>query len=218
MLHIPRRWPLIPTGIVLLLAATMVMLGFWQLARHQQKQDAIAAISANFDRPAVTYPKLGPVARDILFRRSSLYCLRVEGWTREAGKAADGSAGYRYIAQCNTGAEGPGALVTIGVGGRPDIVPTWQGGPVEGRIVEEPDHASLLARWAGSAPVLRPMLVAEHSPDPQLKTPASPSIAAIPNNHMAYAVQWFIFAGLAVIIYGLALGYRQGKSGDGSHS
>lgn len=213
---LPRRWPLLPSILVLLCAAIMVGLGVWQLARHQQKQAAIAAISANFDKSAIAFPKTGPVAQDMLFRASSFYCLRVTGWSKEAGKADNGASGYRYIAQCSTGAEGQGALVTLGVGGRPDISPTWTGGPVSGRIMEEPDHRPFIARWFGPDLPLRPMLVADNSPDPQLKTPAPPSIASIPDNHMGYAVQWFIFAALAVVIYTLALGFRQEKAGHDS--
>ncbi|MEL6875054.1 MAG: SURF1 family cytochrome oxidase biogenesis protein, partial [Pseudomonadota bacterium] len=44
-----------------------------------------------------------------------------------------------------------------------------------------------------------------------LKQPARPSVADIPNNHFAYAVQWFLFAAIALIIYGFAL---RGRSRD----
>jgi surfeit locus 1 family protein len=30
----------------------------------------------------------------------------------------------------------------------------------------------------------------------------------VPNNHLAYAVQWFLFAGVAAVIYALALRRR----------
>ena len=41
-----------------------------------------------------------------------------------------------------------------------------------------------------------------------LQPAAPPSIDEVPNNHMSYAVQWFIFAGLAVGIYLIALARR----------
>jgi cytochrome oxidase assembly protein ShyY1 len=41
-----------------------------------------------------------------------------------------------------------------------------------------------------------------------LEASAPPAIDEIPNNHRAYAVQWFAFAGIALLIYGLALKQR----------
>jgi surfeit locus 1 family protein len=37
---------------------------------------------------------------------------------------------------------------------------------------------------------------------------ARPDPADIPNNHWSYAVQWFLFAGTALVIYALALRKR----------
>jgi surfeit locus 1 family protein len=52
------------------------------------------------------------------------------------------------------------------------------------------------------------MLVATQ-PAAGLEPSAPPSIIDVPNNHLAYAVQWFLFAGIAAIIYLLALRRRQ---------
>ena len=51
------------------------------------------------------------------------------------------------------------------------------------------------------------MLVAA-TPANGLEASAPPSLKDVPNNHLAYAVQWFLFAGIAAIIYGLALRRR----------
>jgi surfeit locus 1 family protein len=40
---------------------------------------------------------------------------------------------------------------------------------------------------------------------------APPSPDNIPNNHLSYAVQWFLFAGIAGVIYALALRQRWRK-------
>ncbi|BBF68186.1 SURF1 family protein [Sphingomonas bisphenolicum] len=203
----PARTPLIATIIVALAVLTMIALGVWQLQRRGEKEQALALAAANPGRPAVAFPMLPPVAPDLLFRPSSVHCLRVVGWRIEAGRAADGSTGYRHIAQCATGAEGPGALVAIGVGQKPDDKPNWTGGQVSGWISEEPDHRALLSRIGGKATPLRPMLIARQAPA-GLKPAAPPSAADVPNNHLAYAVQWFFFAAVAVIIYILALRRR----------
>jgi cytochrome oxidase assembly protein ShyY1 len=203
------RLPLIPTILVAGAVAIMIALGLWQLQRKQEKEAMLALAAANPARPAISFPAHPPVDPAILFRPSSITCLRVAGWSTEAGRAADGSMGYRHIAQCVTGAEGPGALVEIGIGQRPDVTPRWTGGPVAGWISEEPDHRSLLARMTGKAMPLRPMLIAKTAPT-GLKSAAPPNVADVPNNHLAYAVQWFLFAGIAVAIYLLALKKRQG--------
>jgi surfeit locus 1 family protein len=51
------------------------------------------------------------------------------------------------------------------------------------------------------------MLVAD-TPAPGLMPNPGPDPSSIPNNHLAYAVQWFLFAGLALLIYALALRKR----------
>ncbi|WP_370307857.1 SURF1 family protein [Sphingobium abikonense] len=205
--HPSMRIPILPTLLVILAVLTMIGLGLWQLDRRAEKRDAIALAQANPQRPSVAFPMLPPVAPDLLFRPSSVHCLRVVDWRVEAGRAADGSTGYRHIAECATGAEGPGVLVAVGVGQKPDQRPDWPGGQVAGWISQEPDHRALLSRIGGKAPPLRPMLIARSAPA-GLKPLAPPSAADLPNNHLAYAVQWFIFAALAMLIYGLALRRR----------
>ncbi len=202
-----RKLPILPTIIVALAVAIMIGLGVWQLQRRVEKEAAIAMAAANPAKPAVSFPVLPPVPSALLFRPSSVTCLRVAGWRTEAGRAADGSTGYRYIAECVTGAEGPGALVVMGVTPRPDVKPAWIGGRVIGWLSQEPDHRPLIARVAGKAPPLRPMLIAR-APAPGLKAAAPPTAADVPNNHLAYAVQWFLFAGIAIIIYIIALRRR----------
>jgi surfeit locus 1 family protein len=202
-----RRLPLIPTIIVLLAVATMIGLGIWQLKRRGEKEAAVAILRANPDKPSVAFPKLPPVDPELMFRRSSVHCLRVTGWRREAGRATDGSMGFRAIAECSTGAEGPGALINIGVAPRADTIPQWTGGQIEGWISEEPDHRSLLSRTFGKAPPQRPMLIAR-TPAPGLKAATPPHIEDIPDNHLAYAVQWFLFAGVALVIYIIAVRKR----------
>lgn len=199
--------PVLPTLLVAIAVVVMIGLGVWQVQRRGEKAQALKLAANNPRKPAVTFPKLPPVSPDLLFRPSSLHCLRVVGWQVEAGRAADGSTGYRHIAQCATGAEGPGALVAIGVTERPDVKPNWTGGQVAGWISEEPDHRALIMRIGGKAPPLRPMLIAREAPD-GLKPSAPPSAADVPNNHLAYAVQWFLFAGVAAVIYVIALRKR----------
>ena len=56
----------------------------------------------------------------------------------------------------------------------------------------------------GGGSVLGPMLVADQ-PATGLRASAKPSPDTVPNNHVSYAVQWFLFAAAALVIYVLAL-------------
>jgi cytochrome oxidase assembly protein ShyY1 len=201
------RFPLLATLVVAAAILVMIGLGVWQLQRRGGKEAMLALAAANPAKPPISFPAMPPVPAEMLFRRSSLYCLDVVGWQTEAGRAADGSVGYRYIAQCSTGAEGPGALVALGVAKQPDLAPRWKGGQIRGWISEEPDHRALLSRLGGNVLPLRPMLIAERAPE-GLKSVAPPSVEDVPNNHLAYAVQWFFFAAVAAFIYVLALNRR----------
>jgi len=203
-----RRIPLLPTILVLVAVAAMIALGVWQLQRAGWKDGLIARYAANRDLPPMTFPALAPVADTAMFRKARVTCLRVAAWRVTGGSTPTGQGGYRHIADCVTGAEGPGALLDMGVAADPAFKPKWTGGTVDGLITTEPDEASLIGKLAGRAPPLRPMLVAD-VPAPGLAASAPPTTDGIPNNHRAYAVQWFLFAGIALVIYALALRRRQ---------
>lgn len=79
--------------------------------------------------------------------------------------------------------------VVVGWSQRPDPV-TWRGGRVSGIIAPDSQH------------IIR--LVSDRAA-PGLEPAQPPSLDDIPNNHFAYAIQWFLFAGVAVAIYVLAL-------------
>jgi len=208
-----RRIPIIPTIIVAAAVAAMIALGFWQIDRAREKEALLALFHTNQGRPAMTFPDHGPVPLKAMFRPSSVHCLEVAGWRSEVGRAVSGTTGYRHIAECRTGAEGPGALVDTGVARDPQFKPAWKGGEVAGVITTEPDHNSLISKLFRRANVLSPMLVAKRG-IAGLEASAPPSPADIPNNHRAYAVQWFLFALIASVIYGLALRGRLARKPD----
>lgn len=198
-----KRPPFLASLIVTLAVALMIALGLWQLSRMAEKEAAIASYRANLNRGDIAFPRLPPVGEDQLFRKSAVTCLSVADWTVEAGRTADGDTGFRVIAHCVTGAEGPGALVVLGVADRPDVKPAWSGGTVHGTITTARDTRNLFARSFGRGAPPAPMLVSD-SGLAGLKAPARPDPASVPNNHLAYAVQWFLFAATALIIYLLA--------------
>lgn len=201
------RLPLIPTVLVALAVAAMIGLGVWQLDRRQQKEAMLAQLADNPAKPPVAFPRPGADAESLLFRRSGLFCLEPVSWTSAGGMGVNGRRGWRQIATCRTGVEGPGAMVDIGVAADPRAKPQWRGGEVTGRLAHAPDsRPSILKLFAGErAPSY--MLVADQ-PLAGLEPTQPPAPDSIPNNHLAYAVQWFLFAAAAVVIYLLALRWR----------
>ncbi|WP_374525445.1 SURF1 family protein [Sphingopyxis sp.] len=203
----PRRWPVIPTIVVLFAVAAMIALGVWQLQRKGEKEALIALYERNMAMSSlVTYPKLPPVPDAMLFRKSSVVCLEPVRWDSRSGIDRKGQSGIRMIADCRTGAEGPGVLVDVGIAG--DFTPPqWKGGTVQGTVVPGPEQPTVIQRLTGRAVPARAMLVAD-TPVPGLRASEVPSGADVPNNHLAYAFQWFFFAAVALIIYILAVRRR----------
>lgn len=189
-----RRVPVIPTLLVLAAVAGMIALGLWQLRRMHWKEGVLADYAAAAGKPPVGYPRL-PNDQSLLFRRSAAFCLQPTGWRASEGHNRAGQSGYRHIADCRTGAEGPGVAIDMGWSQSPDAPVGWRGGQVTGTI--GPDHDAQI------------LLVAD-TPAPGLQPSARPHVADIPNNHFAYAVQWFLFAGIAAVIYAVALWRRGG--------
>lgn len=201
------RLPIFPTLFVAVACATMIALGLWQLDRRTEKEAQLALYRANLNQPAIAYPLQAPVPDAALFRPSSAECAAVAAWRTEAGRSDKGVSGYRWIAECRAAVGGASLLVDMGVSRDPTRKPNWAGGPVSGIITTEPSHESLLSRLGGEPVVLRAMLVSA-TPAPGLEASARPSPDSVPNNHLAYAGQWFFFAGVAAIIYLLAVRRR----------
>ncbi|MFM9936952.1 MAG: SURF1 family protein [Novosphingobium sp.] len=180
-----KRVPIVPTVIVLIAVAYMIHLGIWQLDRLKLKEAMLARYTAAQNSSAeVPFVVRSELAEDALYHRSRLVCLNVGGMTTQSGRNSKGEAGLAHYAQCRT-ARGDAAKVVLGWS-RDPAAPNWDGGVVTGWIAPGP-------RLVADPPVAG--LAPNARPDPN----------DIPNNHLAYAVQWFLFAGVALVIYALAL-------------
>lgn len=188
-----KRLPLIPTVLVAGAIAVMIALGVWQLQRAHWKNALLAEYARAATLPPVAWPAI-PMAKDApLFRRATGFCLQVTGWRATSGRSARGEAGWAHIASCRTGgAEGPGMQVDMGWS-RTATAPAWKGGVVTGIVAPDTNHVIRLV---------------SATPAPGLQPSQPPSMDDVPNNHLAYAVQWFLFAAIAAVIYGLALRWR----------
>ena len=132
------------------------------------------------------------VTADAAFRhvRVALDCPTAEPGA-EAGRNLHGDAGWAFALDCRDSA-GAKVQLVIGWGIRPEA---WKGaalphGATEAQGVVAP---GAVAKWRITAT----------KATPPLGEAAPPTPADIPNNHFAYAIQWFAFAGVLLLIYTL---------------
>lgn len=184
-----RRIPIFATLVVLAAVGIMVALGFWQLRRLHEKEALLAHYAAaQGGHAAVEWGPKG-VGEDLLYRRAHLTCAAVGERSSIAGHNAKGEAGVAQTVRC-TLPDGGTALVVLGWSQQPTAGTDWTGGDVTGVIAPGP------------------RLVAD-PPLAGLQPTAKPDPSEIPNNHLSYAAQWFLFAATALVIYGLALARRK---------
>ena len=183
------RIPIIPTIFVIAAAATMVGLGIWQLGRADEKAALIAQYEAALDNEQlVAFPQTDE-AEALWFRRSSVTCERVLGSEPSAGTAANGAKGWVMRVDCQT----DNGEIQVDLGFSQNLADLdWQGGAVSGLIAPGP-------RLVADPPVA------------DLYPLAKPNPGDLPNNHIAYAFQWFFFALTALVIYGFAVRSRLQK-------
>ncbi|WP_395393194.1 SURF1 family protein [Novosphingobium sp. BL-8A] len=186
------RIPVLPTLLVLAAAGVMVWLGFWQLRRLDEKEALLARYaSAQTTSEEVLWPRDKAAQEQLLYRRARIDCAGAANRSSMAGHNAAGESGMAQTAECVL-ADGSRALVVLGWSRMPMAGGDWNGGTLHGviapgpRLVAEPSVAGLEAN-------------------------AIPDPSEIPNNHLAYAVQWFAFAVTALVIYALALVKRGRK-------
>ena len=193
-----RRLPVVPTILVAAAVAVMIGLGVWQLQRAQWKDGLLERYANAGQQPPMAWPAMAPSDEQLpLFRRASGHCLKPEVAKAVAGQNRSGESGFVFLVDCATGAEGPGMRVQLGWSKNPKATFKWAGGPVEGVIA--PDSET------------RMRLVADQAPA-GLEPTARPSLSAISNNHLMYAIQWFAFAAIALVIYALAVRSKLGPA------
>lgn len=195
-----RRLPLLPTVLVLLAVGVMIALGLWQLRRAEWKEDLVARAAQNLILPAVDLPGKLPPGLD--YRRFRVVCERLvfdRGPT--AGVARGGSSGWLQKATCIRGAEQDQVTIGLGITERPDrVTPSDTGNVFWGRVLHrgtevENDYILYAERpLTGLIPVAQPT--------PEMANTTTPA------GHRGYAMQWFLFAGVAIVIYILALRMR----------
>ncbi|MEX0341188.1 MAG: SURF1 family cytochrome oxidase biogenesis protein [Erythrobacter sp.] len=171
---------------------TMIALGVWQLDRKGEKEALIARAQQAAAMPSeVAYPADPEALDGLLYRRTSVTCAEVQGMTSTAGRSARGQNGVAQRATCLLSI---GVTATIDIGFTRDPTPvSWDGGAVTGTIAP-----------GGRIVAVEPLA--------GLEPLAQPDPASLPNNHLAYAGQWFFFALTALFIYVIALRRRSTRA------
>ena len=184
-----RRIPIFATLIVIAAVATMIGLGIWQLQRLSWKEALIARYARVETMSSdVAWPRDALAGEAALFRHALIRCDRVLAQDATAGRNLAGVTGWAQTARCSLDGGGE-ASVALGWTQSPAIR-AWAGGEIEGVVA--PGEGSTVRLIAGKPPAgMQPLA----RPDPR----------DIPNHHFAYAIPWFLFAGVAAAIYGIAL-------------
>jgi surfeit locus 1 family protein len=203
-----RRPPLFATVVVLLAVVAMIGLGVWQLHRLAWKE-AMLARFASAER--ITAPLVvagADLPRDAGYRHVQWSCPQTSADQVVGGRNADGQTGWAHVVLCTHRSGAGVTLLPVVIGWSVSLAPVqWTGGLLTGVavpgiktgvVLPEPGPLSHNADWHIVADPPLAGLVANARPDPR----------EIANNHLAYAVQWFFFAAIALVIYLLALRKR----------
>lgn len=194
-----RGLPLFPTLLTILAVALMVGLGLWQLQRMRWKDALLAEMAAAASAPLRDLGDAAPRSADAFRLVRAVVRCRAQPPVERGGRNRDGASGYATWLLCEAG----GAPLWLDIG--------WHPRP------GSPDAAAAARRLADGKPaamtgVIAPTetrearfrLVVRDGVAP-LRASAPPDMAEIPNNHLAYAIQWFAFAAVAMAVWAVYL-------------
>lgn len=239
----PRRSLVQFTALMLAALAVLLGLGFWQLQRLQWKQGLIAQIEARTKGSPITLEAAESLARegrDPNYYRVSVEGRFHHSKERYLYAVSDGRVGWHVITPLETA---DGEMVLVDRGFVPDELKDPSSRPlgqvenvvtVTGivRIPERPglftpDNEPAANRWfwrdlhAMARSMFQQRLIevapffleAEASPVPGGWPEGGQTRLDIPNNHLQYAITWFLLAAALLVVYGLyVLSLRRPKS------
>ncbi len=196
-----KRLPLLPTLFTLVAVITMVGLGLWQLERRQWKHALQAQLVAAQTQPPVTPNEFLAAMQgraDLSYRRASLPCRvgKALPYDLKGGANRNGDGGYMVLVSCNR----PGML--------PDIVAVagWTRDPnaINQPLLLDTEFAGMLVQRPYGTARDRPLfLLIPDAAIPPMQPARQPKPDDLPDNHLSYALQWFSFAGILAVIYGV---------------
>lgn len=202
------KLPVLPTITVLIAVPILIALGFWQLDRLAWKEALLVDLAHAPQKPAIDLDQEGVAPEN--FRRADITCRAVGMPQIVAGRSLTGQAGFSYRIPCRSVHSANSIMLDLGWAARPDTAArVGLFGTYSGLLVDRfSDEGTSAARF---------LLVPDRPVLASLGASAPPQMDAIPNNHRAYAVQWFAFAGVLIAIYILFLRQWQ-RRGDADES
>ena len=219
--------PILPILFGILGTAVLVWLGVWQVQRLDWKEGVLARMEAELTAPPVAVPADPDRVRDAwLPVRASGRIGETEILVQSSLKAV--GPGFRVIAPFDMGGrrilldrgfirltdrDAPRPPVEATIVGNlhwPDDIDRFTPEP-EGRLFFGRDVARMAAAL-GTEPVL--LVVRQTSESPLTVTPLPVTTSGIPNNHLQYAVTWFLMAIVwaGMTAYFVAQGRRKPES------
>ncbi len=201
-----RRVPILATLLVFALTAFLISLGVWQLQRAAWKADLIAKLEAAPDQPL-----LGPTdfyesmigLRSVQYRRAQHICRpgTVRPYDLKGGSNRSGQGGFLVLVSCRPNDKPPDIVVVAGWtrSARAMEASYTVDTMFEGLVIERP--------YGDESGRPRFMLIPTTA-IPGLQPSRLPSARDLPDNHLAYAGQWFGLAAAMLAIYGLVLRRR----------
>lgn len=192
-----RGFPVLPTVMVAVALPVLIGFGVWQLQRLQWKEDMLERMARNSAQP-VSEIDLNATPEAMLFRRVRVEIRCIGGPEERAGRNLDGQSGYSVIFPlCSTAKPGTstGLMMAVNAGWFPR--PGGSAGMMAPNGVKT---GMIVPTKAGELQGLG--LVLDTTPPPLIPS-APPGVDTISNNHFSYAIQWFSFAAILAVIYGL---------------
>jgi surfeit locus 1 family protein len=186
-----KRIPLVPTLVVLAAVALMVGLGVWQLQRLAWKQGLIARYQAAMGQPLLDWSQGVPLGARGDYRRVRLTCEKLGEQHQVGGRNSAGQSGWAHWVDC------------VPISGSVTVVAGWSRDPAS-----VPLRPGVVTGYALGGEGAEPLRVVADPPLGALAANARPDPRDLPNNHFSYAVQWFLFAATALVIYAIALWKR----------
>lgn len=213
---------LLPLVLGLIVTAILASLGVWQLQRMEWKNEQLAIIQRGIEQPPVELP--ATVDPSMKYRPVYVGGATTGEEILVLSGTHDLGGGYNVVSAFQT-EDGRRIMVDRGFvpqddrhKPRPPVALTVAGNlhwPDEkGSATPEPDltagiwfarEVPRMAEHLGTEPVL--IVAAAVRGDDQGVMPMPLDITGIPNNHLSYAVQWFSFAFICIVMT-LALVWR----------
>jgi surfeit locus 1 family protein len=192
---------IVPTVMTLIMLPMLIALGMWQLQRMEWKTNLLARLEVNPKLPVLMISNSSRLMPADEFRKVSIVCARESKIAVfPEDMRSDGKTEGTYIS-CRL-QNGPIVMIDAESEQLPPSNAT-QAYTVTGTL-RQWQAPSWQRKMAGNLPASWALFARKNvSPFYVNGQGVLPRAEDIANNHFAYAVQWFAFAGVLLVIYGI---------------